>query len=355
MESIPVVVRRLVAAEQSCNAVHYYPSFCDLSASPQVMETSTFSEASSDSAIEGTQPEYKLVYDVMRSRNRRILFRRLYAERFTHSLTLAAPAYSFPAELPQVLERRLQQYVDAPGVYFSGVTEQNVKVVSWLLESTAGTSCIPVIFMLPKSSYPSESMYRDGAKLGFLYNAHRTNPNAKVAQTYLRDRANAYAKVSGIFEVLLVRSAAGGFLVPEGSRSSYLLQRRDGTWWCSEEEDILVGITLQATYRVIEACGLGSVQHGKLNLKDILECRSLYMLGTSPTIMPVHSVLLYMDADTRRCFEEAVESLGVDLASADCNTVRRSDDKSRAEILLPVDAKLAQRLRAQYFAEDASS
>ncbi|KPA82293.1 hypothetical protein ABB37_03398 [Leptomonas pyrrhocoris] len=355
MERIPLIVRRLVAAEQHCNFVHYYLSFCDLSASPQVMETSKFSDAvTADSAVEGAQPEYKLVYDVMRSRDGRILFRQLYAERFAHSLALVAPDHVFPAELLQVLQDRLQLYIDAPGVYYTGVTEQNVKIVSWLLDGAAAASPIPAILMLPKSSYPPAAMYHDGAKLGFLYDAHRANPNAKVAQTALRNRAEAFQKENGLFEVLLVHSAADGFLVPEGSRSNYLLQRRDGTWWCSAEEDIVVGITLKATYRVLEACGLGSVHHRKLNLKDVLECKSLYMLGTSPTILPVQSLLLYKSDDTRRCFDEATQALGVDLTTGLCHAIHRTDDGCRAELVIPVDAELAPRLRTQYIKEAES-
>jgi branched-chain amino acid aminotransferase len=359
MEAIPLVVRRLVVAEQSCNFVHFYHSFCDLAASPEVIITSVFTEAAADMDVaptaDATSHEYSIVYDVMRSRDGRILFKQSYAERFAHSLALAAPAHSFPKWLQQMLQARLQNYIDAPGVYYSGVTEQNVKIVSWLVGDASGASPIPVLFLLSKSSYPAEAMYRDGAKLGFLYDAHRVNPNAKVAQTALRDRASAYQKQNDIFEVLLVHSAADNYLVPEGSRSNYLLQRRDGTWWCSAEEDILVGITLKTTYRVVEACGLGRVQHGKLNLKDIFECKSLYMLGTSPTIMPVQSVLLYKDDETRRCFEAAVRALDVDLTNAAYNAVQQSDDGTKAKLLIPVDGKLAPQLRAQYFAEATSS
>ncbi|KAL7696195.1 Amino-transferase class IV [Lotmaria passim] len=365
MEGIPLVVCRLVAAEQSCNLVHYFPSFCDLSASPEVITVAELTEAAMVEAAAASphhcydttkEDAYKVVYDVMRVRNGRILFLQSYAERFTHSLALAAPAHTFPTGLQQCLQARLQQYINAPGVLHDGVTEQNVKIVSWLLDGAAGTSPIPVLFLLPKSFYPAELMYREGAKLGFLYDAHRVNPNAKVAQTTLRDRANAYEKQNDLFEVLLVHDAADHFLVTEGSRSNYLLQRRDGTWWCSAEEDILVGITLKTTYRVIAACGLGTVQHGKLNMKDVLECQSLYMLGTSPTIMPVRSILLYKDDDTRRRFEEAVKELGVELAGPECNVIQPSSgDGGKAELCLLVDAQLASKLRAQYFAEAASS
>lgn len=371
METIPLMVRRLVATEQNCNFVHYYPSFCELMAAPLSLATSAFADsitadgpadetraAAATAAAASANAAYKVVYDVMRVRDGRILFKQSYAERFTHSLALAAPAHAFPANLQQTLQERLQRYVGAPGVHHDGVHEQNLKIVAWLPDddsAAAATSPTPVLFFLPTSSYPAEAMYHDGAKLGFLYHAHRVNPNAKVAQTALRDRANAYQKDNGIFEVLLVHDSTDHYLVPEGSRSNYVLQRRDGTWWCSAEEDILVGITLKTTCRVMEACGLGTVQHGKLTLKDVLECKSLYMLGTSPTIMPVQSVLLYRDDETRRCFEEAVRALSVDVAGSGCNAIVKMDNDARAELRIPVDLELAPRLRAQYFTEAASS
>lgn len=354
MERIPLVVRRMVAAEQSCGFVHFFASLADASATPLVIEAKAFSSAAAGGAADDAAPTYQLVYDVMRSRNGHILFKKSYAERFTHSLALAAPVHALPAQLRSLVQSRLQAYIESPGVYLDGATERNVKLLSWIPATAASTTQeeafpIPGIVMLVKSSYPSESMYREGAKLGLLFNAHRTNPNAKVAQMGLRDRANAYLAENDVYEVLLVHDAADAYLVPEGSRSNYLLQKSDGTWWCSAEEDILVGITLKTTYRVVQACGLGSVQHAKLTLKDILESKSLFILGTSPTIMPVQSVLLYRDTETRRLYEEAVRGLGTT-----AGTVQQvSDDK--AELLFPVNVELAAALRAQYFAEAASS
>nr|CAJ2471984.1 unnamed protein product [Leishmania braziliensis] len=354
MEHIPLVVRRMVAVEQSCGFVHFFPSFCDASAAPLVIKTEAFSSDVASDAVDDAAPAYQFVYDVMRSRNGHILFKQSYAERFMRSLTLAVPTHAFSAELQSLIQSRLQAYIEAPGVYLDGATEKNVKLLSWVPTAAASTNQaetlpIPVIVMLAKSSYPAESLYHEGAKLGLLFNAHRINPNAKVAQMGLRDRANAYLAENHVYEVLLVHDAADAYLVPEGSRSNYLLQKSDGTWWCSAEEDILVGITLKTAYRVLQACGLGSVQHAKLTLKDILESKSLYILGTSPTIMPVQSVLLYKDAETRGYYEEAVRALG-----ATAGSVKQvSDDK--AEILIPMNEELATTLRAQYFAEAASS
>ncbi|KAG5468282.1 hypothetical protein LSCM1_02260 [Leishmania martiniquensis] len=354
MEHIPVAVRRMVAAEQSCGFIHLFTSFCDVSAAPLRVETKAFVSYAADRAANDAAPAYQFVYDVMRSRSGNILFKKSYAERFVNSLSVAAPTHVFSPELRSLVPSRLQAYIDEPGVYLDGVTEQNVKLLSWVPAAPVSPDHeqarpIPVIIMLVRSAYPTESMYREGAKLGLLYNAHRVNPNVKVAQLGLRERANAYLAESRVYEVLLVHDAADAYLVPEGSRSNYLLQKPDGTWWCSAEEDILVGITLKATYRVIEACGHGRVQHAKLTLKDILESKSLYILGTSPTIMPVQSVQLYKDAETRGYFEDAARSLG-----ATAGTVQQvSEDE--AELHFPVNAKLAAELRAQYFAEAASS
>ncbi|KAG5468694.1 hypothetical protein CUR178_01529 [Leishmania enriettii] len=354
MERIPLAVRRIVAAEQSCGLIHFFTSFCDVSAAPLAIEAEAFNSYAADCAADDAATACQIVYDIMRTRSGHILFKKAYAERFLNSLSVAAPAHVFSAELRLLAPTRLQAYVDTPGVYLSGVAEQNLKVLSWVPAAPASadhvqTFPIPVILMLVKSSYPAEVMYRHGAKIGLLFNARRTNPNAKVAQMGLRERANAYLAENHVDEVLLVHDAADAYLVPEGSRSNYLLQKSDGTWWCSAEEDILVGITLKTTYRVMEACGHGSVQHAKLTLKDVLESKSLYILGTSPTIMPVQSVLLYRDAETRGYYEDAVQALG-----ATAETVRQVS-QDRAELVIPVNAKLAAELRAQYFAEAASS
>ncbi|KAG5493975.1 hypothetical protein JKF63_01807 [Porcisia hertigi] len=353
MDTIPLVVRRLVAAEQSCGFVHFFSSLCDASATPLAIKGEAFHPIDAGVAADDASPEYQIVYDVMRSKNGTVLFKQSYAERFVNSLSLVRPTRTLQAEMQSLVELRLQAYVRSPGVYLNNVTEQNLKILSWFPVDTASTDPaealpVPTIVMLVKSFYPAESMYREGARIGLLFDSYRVSPSAKIAQTELRARANAYMAANNVYEVLLVHDATSAYLVPEGSRSNYLLQRSDGTMWCSATEDILVGITLKTMCRVLPASGLGSVQHAKLTLKDILECKALYILGTTPTIMPVQTVLLYSDTKTRRFYEEAVSALGAMVGSVQ----QVSDD--RLQLVLPVNVDQAAALRARYFEEAAS-
>lgn len=378
MELLPLVVRDLIAAEHQCTVAFLYRQLdqsSGVAASPVVLSLADLAACDSAGGSTESRPEkdWKIVYDVMRVRHGSILFKKLYAQRFAESMRLTFQGNRLlSSPLEEIIEARLQQYLGTDGVFPASVTEQNLKIVSWLPPPTAptpGTSTstntaaaaspllggdIPMLLFLARSAYPSEESYVSGVKMGLLFNARRVNPNAKVAQSELRTRANYCITQNGLFEVLLVHSTADRCLVPEGSRSNFLLQKGDGSFWCSEEVDILVGVTLKTTYRVVEACGLGQVHHSKLTLLDLVECRSLFMLGTSPTIMPVQSLLLYHDAETQQRFDEAARTCGIDFSFIK-DRVTISSDGSSATLHLAVDPELARRLRMQYFQEAANS
>lgn len=146
--------------------------------------------------------------------------------------------------------------------------------------------CFSFCAYFVKALYPGEEMYAQGVRLAVLHDAERHNPTAKVVQDALRDRAVAEQRRTGCFEVLLAHADG---LVPEGSRSNYLLVDGDGAVHMSCDEDVLIGITRRA----IEACcrdsGIPLIKR-KLYLPDVLGAKAVAMTGTSVGVLPVASI-----------------------------------------------------------------
>ncbi|CAD2214972.1 Amino-transferase class IV, putative [Angomonas deanei] len=145
--------------------------------------------------------------------------------------------------------------------------------------------------------------------MGLLFDALREDPNLKTLQVDLRSRAVALQKANSVFEVLLVHP--DDYLVTEGSRSNFLLVSPSNVLQCSLEKDILIGVTLKKAKVAAEKRGLGDVVHQRLTLKEVLEAKSILMLGTSPGVLPVRRILLYKgDADKQK-FEHMVKRLAL--------------------------------------------
>jgi branched-subunit amino acid aminotransferase/4-amino-4-deoxychorismate lyase len=146
--------------------------------------------------------------------------------------------------------------------------------------------CFSFCAYFVKAFYPPKSLYEEGAYLRLLHNAHRTDPNAKIIQSTLRERAATLEQKTGCFEVLLCHDDG---LVTEGARSNYFLVSAEGEVVMSADDDVLLGITRQA----IEACcaeaGIPVVKR-KLYVADVLAAPAIAMTGTSVGVLPVSRV-----------------------------------------------------------------
>ena len=130
-------------------------------------------------------------------------------------------------------------------------------------------------------SYPNQSAYENGVEVGFLY-AERTNPEAKVIQTSVREAANEMIKSTGVFEVLLVNN---DLQLTEGSRSN-LFFIRDNILFTAPHDKVLKGITLYKTIEIAESLNI-EVRFGPIYMDDLKNMDAVFITGTSPKILPV--------------------------------------------------------------------
>lgn len=135
-------------------------------------------------------------------------------------------------------------------------------------------------FYIPHS-YPTKEDYVHGIKCGILH-AERANPNAKVFQTSIREKANQILEKESLYEVILVDEKG---LVREGSRSN-LFFIRGNTLFTSKGSDVLLGITRQKTIEIATAQGI-ELSETDLHWSGIGEFEAAFITGTSPKILPV--------------------------------------------------------------------
>ncbi|KEG12336.1 protein G6 [Trypanosoma grayi] len=220
-------------------------------------------------------------------------------------------ALSCPVE---AVAEKIRDYIRS---YHRDGGDVNLKFITWLPPRSSMASKIKeqrellcnfsYALYYVKSFFPPEEWYVDGTRLSLMYNAQRHTPNAKILQTQLRSRAKALQESTNAFEVLMVRDKAEQFLVPEGSRSNYLLLTSDNRLLCSLEKDILIGITLQAVRRAAAAVGIPPIEHQQLFVGDLCTAKGLVVLGTSPGVLPVREIQLYHNEESRQNFLAALD------------------------------------------------
>jgi branched-chain amino acid aminotransferase len=140
-----------------------------------------------------------------------------------------------------------------------------------------------VVHYLPHS-YPTETDYREGVKMGIL-EAERTNPEAKVVQASIRERANQLMAETGVYEVMLVD---GDQTITEGSRSN-LVFIKNNALYTAPLFKVLKGVTLAKVLEIAQQSGI-TVHFTNIALNDLDKYEALFITGTSPQVLPVSRV-----------------------------------------------------------------
>ncbi|NOR74026.1 MAG: aminotransferase class IV [Draconibacterium sp.] len=143
-------------------------------------------------------------------------------------------------------------------------------------------SCLKIFCIRYK--YPELKDYYEGVNCGVLL-AERENPNAKVFQTLVRQKANKLIYENGFYEVLLVDNSGR---ITEGSRSNIFFVKENqiitppGT-------GVLLGITRQKTIQLIKLLGINYIEK-EVYSDELHTFEAIFITGTSPKILPVKQV-----------------------------------------------------------------
>jgi len=206
------------------------------------------------------------IYEVLRVVNGIPLFLEDHLERFFNSALLAGKIINFSETQ---ISTFLKNLIDK-----NRVTNGNVLI-----------SCkINLKAFFIKHSYPADEMYRDGVNCGIM-KAERKNPNAKVFQTSVRQRADQMLAENGFYEVLLTDHLDR---ITEGSRSNVFFVNGNELV-TSPGSKVLLGITRQKALKLAGDLNIPVIER-EVNLNELQHFDAAFITGTSPKILPIQKI-----------------------------------------------------------------
>ena len=157
--------------------------------------------------------------------------------------------------------------------------EGNVKFVS-----TASEGKISWVFSFIPHNYPINEDYLEGVLTDLLF-AERLNPNAKVIQPEIRDKANQMIADRKLYEVLLVDRDG---MLTEGSRSNVFFVK-DEVFYTAPSSAVLEGITRQKILDCLKELNL-QFEEKSISIDEISDFEASFLTGTSPKVIPIKSI-----------------------------------------------------------------
>lgn len=135
--------------------------------------------------------------------------------------------------------------------------------------------------------YPEPITYIEGIAIDYI-DAVRKNPSVKRKYTPTREKANAFLKASGQYEVLLVNENKE---ITEGSRSNVFFIK-DSEIYTAPDNIVLSGITRVKVLNIIEKLHL-KLSYQAINIKELPLVDAAFICGTSPGILPIKAIRNY--------------------------------------------------------------
>ncbi|MDP3433022.1 MAG: aminotransferase class IV [Bacteroidota bacterium] len=133
-------------------------------------------------------------------------------------------------------------------------------------------------------SYPDTNDYELGVNTEFLF-AERENPNAKITQNIVREKANQLIADQNLYEVLFVDRDG---LITEGSRSNVFFVKGN-RFFTAPAYQVLVGITRQKVLQCLSELAFPIIEEAVL-ASEISTFDAVFLTGTSPKVLPVRSI-----------------------------------------------------------------
>lgn len=209
------------------------------------------------------------IYEVLRVVKGTPLFLEDHLHRFYHSADLAGKDIMFS-------EKQIKEFLKIL-IEKNKVSEGNVLI-----------SCkINLKAFFIKHIYPTNEMYNNGVLCGIL-KAERENPNAKVFQTSVRQRADQLLAENGFYEVLLADHFGN---ITEGSRSNIFFTEGKNLV-TSPGNTVLLGITRQKTIKIAAEQNINVIER-EVHLNELQHFDAAFITGTSPKILPVRKIDVY--------------------------------------------------------------
>lgn len=212
------------------------------------------------------------VYEVIRLVEGVPLFLEGHLHRLSQSARLVGRGMLWTTE--EIIEdiRRLQEG--------TGVHTGNIKILLQWEDGGKGDLCLCFI----PHSYPTDEDYARGVRVALL-EAERDNPNAKIQNLRVRERADEMIRTQGVYEVLLLDHK--GFIT-EGSRSNVFMITGEMVI-TPPAKTVLMGITRQEVLNVCNREGI-PVSEERIHRRELPTLDGVFLSGTSPGVLPVSRI-----------------------------------------------------------------
>lgn len=133
-------------------------------------------------------------------------------------------------------------------------------------------------------SYPQDKDYQQGVPTGLLY-AERSNPEAKVIQRSVREKADQMIADKKLFEVLLVDR--NGYIT-EGSRSNVFFVRKGG-FYTAPATMVLSGVTRKKVLDCLKELNYPFIEQAVPD-SEVCNYEAAFLTGTSPKVLPINVI-----------------------------------------------------------------
>ncbi|HAH25602.1 MAG TPA: aminotransferase class IV [Prolixibacteraceae bacterium] len=133
-------------------------------------------------------------------------------------------------------------------------------------------------------SYPASEDYQKGVATGLLF-AERENPNAKILQIKVRERAVRLIAENKLYEALLVDRSGR---ITEGSRSNVFFVKGN-KFYTAPSAMVLVGVTRKKVMECLEELNFPVIEEA-VSVSDVGTFDAVFLTGTSPKVLPVHCI-----------------------------------------------------------------
>lgn len=211
-------------------------------------------------------PANEGIYEVIRVISSVPLFVEDHLSRFFHSAKISGVDTGLDNEKIESVLREL--------IKVNNVSEGNI-LVSYGEKFTA--------FFVPHK-YPSENLYVTGVSCGLLV-GERKNPNAKVMQPSIRNKANEMLENGKLYEVFLVNQKNR---ITEGSRSNvFFIEGKKLV--TSPADEVLTGITREKVINLASGLNIAVIEKS-VSPDELKKYDSAFITGTSPKILPVKNI-----------------------------------------------------------------
>ena len=224
-----------------------------------------------DSSFSDLIPDGKVVYEVVRLIDGKPLFWHDHFLRLVESCRIAQLNFDLPSSSFTKAIRDL--------VIANHIQSVNCKIEVFMV----GGLLHHRILVLP-SHYPDHNLYATGISLGFLHE-ERQDPNAKVVNASVRNKADRLIKEGDYYEVLLVNAKGE---ITEGSRSNVFFIK-GSTLITPPVVDVLPGITRYQVLKIAQKLEIPIVEVA-VNVNDVSDFDLMFITGTSPMLLPASRV-----------------------------------------------------------------